>query len=151
MHVPEAQHPAATHSRLLVSDGLVAGPIHNLPGVGNKAGDGHPMGLIDAVDSAVTRGEKHLVQDGLLDRKDDAIAALEAEGRTAVLDGLGGVLDLENAPVRRESRGGEVVSAACRHVCLWCFYLVRWLVLRRCWWSRYKNGHGGEWRGMELD
>ena len=103
------------HSRLLVSDGLVTGPIHDLPGVGDEAGDGHPVGLIDAVNSAVAGGEEHLVQDGLLDRQDDPVPALEAEGRAAVLDGLGGVLHLENAPIRRERRGGKVVSAACRH------------------------------------
>mmetsp|Transcript_4499 Transcript_4499/g.10798 ORF Transcript_4499/g.10798 Transcript_4499/m.10798 type:complete len:320 (+) Transcript_4499:216-1175(+) len=100
---------------LLVSDGLVTGPIHDLPGVGDEAGDGHPVGLIDAVNSAVAGGEEHLVQDGLLDRQDDPVPALEAEGRAAVLDGLGGVLHLENAPIRRKRRGGKVVSAACRH------------------------------------
>ena len=114
-HSQHITHNATHNSRLLVSDGLVAGPIHDLSGIGDEPSDGQPMGLIDAVNSAVAGGEEHLVQDGLLDRQDDAVAALEAEGRAAVLDGLGGVLDLEYAPVRRKGRGGEVVSAACRH------------------------------------
>jgi len=48
----------------------------------------------------------------LLDAQDDALGRGDADGRAAVLDGLEGVLDLEEAPFGGEGAGGGVSGLA---------------------------------------
>lgn len=57
---------------------------------------------VDGSDSLVGAGLQELGSDDLFDGEDDAVLAADADGGTAILDGLDGVLNLEVAAV-----GGE--------------------------------------------
>jgi hypothetical protein len=57
--------------------------------------------VVDARDPAIGTGHEQLALDELLDGENDAILDAQANGRTSVLDGLPGVLHLEEAAVGR--------------------------------------------------
>jgi hypothetical protein len=59
--------------------GLVAGVGHEVPAVGDLAGDDHAHGSVDVVDAFVGVLDEQLGDDLLLGAEDDTVAALNAE------------------------------------------------------------------------
>ena len=97
--------------RLLIIARFVSRPADNLPAVTDEAGHRHSGVTVHSVDaSAGGFADEHFVRQRLLHRQDDAVATAQAEGRAGVFHGFGGVFDLEDAAIRREGGGGEVVA-----------------------------------------
>lgn len=67
---------------------------------------------VDGGDALVCTSLPQLGGHDLLNGKDDAILAPDADGRATVLDGLDGVLDLEVAAIGGEDGVGEIVARA---------------------------------------
>lgn len=64
------------------------------------------------MNSPIGSGQNHPRSNQLLNTQHDSILAFDADDRAAVVNGLGGVLDLENSAVRRERRHREIVASA---------------------------------------
>lgn len=84
---------------------LDAGVLDHAPGVGLQAGHGAANVAVDLDNLLDGRGLEQGGGDALLDAEDDALVGGDADGRAAQLDGLEGVLNLEEAAL-----GGEGVD-----------------------------------------
>lgn len=84
---------------------LDAGVLDHAPGVGLQAGHGAADVAVDLDDLLDGGGLEQGGGDALLDAEDDALVGGDADGRAAQLDGLEGVLDLEEPAF-----GGEGVD-----------------------------------------
>ena len=118
------------YSRLLVIGCLLPGPVHDLPAVSHETRDRHPGVLVDGVHPPSRRPrDEHPILQWLLDAQHHAVGASQSQGRPGILDGLGGVLDLEDATVGGESRRGEIVSGSggCHRCFAWL--MLYWLLL----------------------
>src|SRR5699024_1556183 len=90
--------------------GLAACEVDELAGVGDvaRAGDADVVvGLVHLLDALALHQWR---AEAFVDGEDDAVVGLDADARGAALDGLAGVLDLVESPVRREDRYPAVVG-----------------------------------------
>ena len=108
------QHLAGNGATVKVSvaGSLLPAVVDDLAGVGDHARDADAAVLIDVHDATVRPLDHHLGQLGLLDRHHNPILAPDADSGAAALDGLGGVFDLEDAPIGREGGRRLVVASA---------------------------------------
>lgn len=88
---------------------LDAGMVDEGPGVGDQTAHGGPDVGVDLGDLLHGGGVEEGAGQALLDGQDATALGLEADGRRAELDGLDGILDLEEAALRAEGVDSSVV------------------------------------------
>mmetsp|Transcript_71487 Transcript_71487/g.209958 ORF Transcript_71487/g.209958 Transcript_71487/m.209958 type:complete len:262 (-) Transcript_71487:64-849(-) len=104
--------------RALVLLRLRPRPGNKLPRVCEESGHGHARAPVNGEDALHGARHQHLGEQELLHGKDDAVLAADRQCGAAVLDGLPGILHLEDATVRREGGDREVVAGTgARHRC----------------------------------
>ena len=86
---------------------LHPGPVYQGLAVRGQAGEGAGQVGVDLDDLLDGGGLHERAGDPLLDRQDDALGGLDPDGSGAQLDGLEGVLYLEEAALRGIGHGEE--------------------------------------------